>query len=134
MHSVFSLRKAGEVGSHAVYPRAAQVLRIPSEGYVRELLETASLKRQISENCADMCEILLAEELSSMNGELLKGAEELEALLARCPTEPAAAETFAKTVLPAMERLRSLADAMERRCPSDRWPFPSYTALLYSVR
>ncbi len=104
------------------------------EGYVRELLETASLKRQISENCADMCEILLAEELSSMNGELLKGAEELEALLARCPTEPAAAETFAKTVLPAMERLRSLADAMERRCPSDRWPFPSYTALLYSVR
>ena len=32
MYSVPSLTNAGDVGSHAVYPRAADVARVPPEG------------------------------------------------------------------------------------------------------
>ena len=46
-------------------------------------------------------------------------------------TEQAAA--YRKNVVPAMERLRALADALETLIPQDRWPFPCYSEILYNI-
>ena len=35
------------------------------------------------------------------------------------------------TMIPAMDRLRTVCDALERRTDEDLWPFPNYHALLF---
>ena len=43
------------------------------------------------------------------------------------------AETYRRTVIPAMERLRTTADALEILIPQDLWPFPAYSEILYNI-
>jgi glutamine synthetase len=43
------------------------------------------------------------------------------------------AESFRDKVVPAMNSLRSEIDALEMLCPSDRWPVPSYTEMLFKL-
>ncbi len=43
------------------------------------------------------------------------------------------AETFSKTVVPAMEALRADADKLECILPKDMYPFPTYADLLFNV-
>lgn len=43
------------------------------------------------------------------------------------------AETFSKTVVPAMEALRADADKLEAILPKDMYPFPTYADLLFNV-
>ncbi len=43
------------------------------------------------------------------------------------------AETFSKTVVPAMETLRTDADKLECILPKDMYPFPTYADLLFNV-
>ena len=49
----------------------------------------------------------------------------------RLPDHAAAARTFADEVLPTMEALRAVVDAMEAKMPDDVWPYPSYTDMLF---
>ena len=43
------------------------------------------------------------------------------------------AMAFRKQVIPAMERLRTTADALENLIPQDKWPFPCYSEILYNI-
>ena len=45
-----------------------------------------------------------------------------------------AARLYRDRVLPAMRDLRAAVDAMELLTPSERWPFPSYGDMLFSVK
>jgi len=40
---------------------------------------------------------------------------------------------FRDKVIPAMEDLRSIADKLEIMMPEDRWPFPTYSELLFAI-
>ena len=42
-------------------------------------------------------------------------------------------DTYADSVLPAMETLRAVVDDMERLCSHDFWPVPSYNKMLFYV-
>ena len=49
--------------------------------------------------------------------------------------ESDAAAMFYKTrIIPVMEHLRFAVDQAETLCPSDKWCYPSYGELLFSVR
>ncbi len=43
------------------------------------------------------------------------------------------AQAYRKLVVPAMERMRTTADALEVLVPQDRWPFPCYSEILYNI-
>ena len=45
----------------------------------------------------------------------------------------AKSEAYRKIVIPAMNRLRWAADALEVLIPQDQWPFPSYSEMLYNI-
>ena len=47
--------------------------------------------------------------------------------------EGPASQKMAHVIVPDMEAVRSLADAMEKLCSSDYWPYPTYTDLMYSI-
>ena len=51
-----------------------------------------------------------------------------------CGTDADAARLYRDRVLPAMRDLRAAVDAMELLTPSERWPFPSYGDMLFSVK
>ena len=79
--------------------------------------------------------MVVAEELSSLNEELMQTAGKLENDLAELPEgDGPASPTMAHVVVPDMAKLRTLADRMERLTASSYWPYPTYTDILYSVR
>ena len=65
-------------------------------------------------------------EMSRMADELATRAEAVVST-DQCAT----ARAFADEVLPMMNDLRALVDGVEARMPTDAWPYPSYTEMLY---
>ncbi|MFV0314760.1 MAG: glutamine synthetase III [Anaerotignum sp.] len=104
--------------------------------YVKELAETVYLKRQISAtiNCRSEEEIAIG--LSNACADFMDKTKELESALKvaeKIHDEQAMAEYYRDTVIPAMNNLRSIADAMEEAVDENYWPFPNYEKLLFSV-
>ena len=48
--------------------------------------------------------------------------------------EKEGSQRMAHVVVPDMEAIRVYADKMEKLCAKDRWPFPTYTDILFSVK
>ncbi len=102
--------------------------------YIAALCTAVAAKRAVSDKIACRCDVSLAEKLSSMQEELSSAVDALEAELSGKEEKLAAAQKAARTVIPRMAAVRELCDGLERLCPSDVWPFPSYTDILYSVK
>ncbi|MDO4740211.1 MAG: glutamine synthetase III [Eubacteriales bacterium] len=65
------------------------------------------------------------------------GLERLNAAIARvdsCPVQVESAVACRDLVCPAMEDLRADVDAMELIVAADKWPYPTYGEMLFSVR
>ncbi len=106
--------------------------------YTRQLCESITLKNSLSPmlNISSAVEDALASEISDLTAGLYDAIEDLREHLAAAAavhpvTERAAA--FRKGVVPAMERLRTTADALEVLIPQDQWPFPAYSEILYNI-
>jgi glutamine synthetase len=69
---------------------------------------------------------MIEEALSAIDGvrQGLKNAPDDEEAAAKADFQCA-------TIIPAMDRLRTVCDALERRTDEDLWPFPNYHALLF---
>ena len=116
-----------EMGRQDIYPAV--------NGYITELCSAVAAKRAVSEKMACEEDIALAEKLSTMNEAFFASMKKLEKDLSEMPAgEGPASQKMAHVIVPDMEAVRSLADAMEKLCSSDYWPYPTYTDLMYSIR
>lgn len=104
--------------------------------YTGMLSETAESKLTVSEEETCFVEKSLVSELSALNMEVYKAANELENKMRKADIAGNVrerAEKFCGSVIPAMEKLRKKIDAMERITASEFWPVPTYGDMTYYV-
>ncbi len=78
----------------------------------------------------------IAAELNDLTACLYDAVVDLNAQSGKAALLSGASETaefYRKTIVPAMERLRAPADALELLVPAEQWPFPSYSDILYNI-
>ena len=76
----------------------------------------------------------VARDMGQLTDKLFAVTEKLERDLAKIPADAKKAMTYSHTTLvPDMEKARTLADELETLTPKDCWPFPVYSDLLFSV-
>lgn len=103
--------------------------------YIKELCESLSSKKALFDSLPCTAEISLIKTLATANEKMLDGVNKLEADLADMPEgEKEGSQRMAHVVVPDMEAIRGYADQMEKLCAKDRWPFPTYTDILFSVK
>ena len=106
--------------------------------YTKQLCDAVNAKNQLSPalNISTAVEDALVSEISDLTAGLFEAIEDLReqiALAGREHTVIDKAKAYRKTVVPAMERLRTTADALELLIPQDQWPFPPYSEILYNI-
>lgn len=107
------------------------------EGYCRELAEAQSAKATVLASYAGGYEQKRLVRLCALMEEIDSAMEALEDVLKRYRAMTSISEAAAlirDEMLPAMEALRTPCDAAEKLTPQERWPFPTYDQLLFSVR
>ena len=106
--------------------------------YTKQLCDAIDVKSRMSPmlNISSAVEDALAAEISDLTAGLYDAIEDLRESLASAsgiqPVDERAA-AYRKNVIPAMERLRTTADALEVLIPQDQWPFPGYSEILYNI-
>ena len=76
---------------------------------------------------------------TTKEGELLPGGEGMGDIIApfdesKIPADAKKAMAYSHDhLIPDMEKARELADRLEELTPAERWPFPVYSDLLFSV-
>ncbi|MCK4303954.1 MAG: glutamine synthetase III [Candidatus Eisenbacteria sp.] len=98
--------------------------------YQTELAEAAAATRSAGLECPDT-----EAQLKSLIGtihEFRTATETIEtASTSNSPDIEAQARQVRDELIPAMERVRTLADALERVIPDDLWPLPTYAEMLF---
>ncbi len=107
------------------------------EAFAAVTAESAGKKRSLAPELACAYETKLVERLSRLTDCIADKTAALErAMLAVQETEESVNEAFTirDIVLPRMAELRAVCDEAETITAKDYWPFPTYGALLFSVR
>ena len=116
-----------EMAKQDIYPSV--------NGYITELCSVIAAKRAVSEKFACASDMSLAEKLSEMNEAFFETVEKLEKDIQEMPEGVIpASQRMAHVIVPDMNAVRTLADAMEKLTSADYWPYPTYTDILYSVK
>ncbi|MGN0969309.1 MAG: glutamine synthetase III [Evtepia sp.] len=105
--------------------------------FTQTLVTTAQAKKALSDSLDRSYEESTAARLSALCGQALGAVEALESRVAEAEELEDAltqAQYYRDAVIPAMDELRACADQMEAYTDGASWPFPSYGALLFSVR
>ena len=104
--------------------------------YIRELADTAAVKKAVSPTISVKTEKKLIGELSDMLEQFSALTEELteEVANASSISEPQQeAHYYQEKVIAKMNELREIGDKMETETARKYWPYPSYTDLLFGV-
>lgn len=104
--------------------------------YTKFLAESIAAKRQVSDAISCELEETLLSKISLLSGSLIKKTEALdEALLnAKNYEDPLEnAQFYKNSVLPAMNELRAVCDALETLVGKKYWPFPTYSELMFGI-
>ena len=104
--------------------------------YIRELADTAAVKKDVSPTISVKTEKKLIGELSDMLEQFSALTEELteEVANASSISEPQQeAHYYQEKVIAKMNELREIGDKMETETARKYWPYPSYTDLLFGV-
>jgi len=118
---------------------AVQMMRMTKTGVLPAAYQQQSLMAEAIERLAK-CGIEAKEQkkeltiYAGMVEETLAAVDGLRQVRLSAPDEEEAAELGkygVDKIRPAMERLRTVCDAIERRTDEELWPFPTYHALLY---
>ena len=98
--------------------------------YTRHLAEGLTAKQALGLHCRADSELL--QRMTTLTDTLYDDCETLKVLLAKIPgNQDDAALYFRKVIIPAMDAVRSAADALEELTDKSYWPFPTYSDLLY---
>ena len=106
------------------------------EAYIGDLSKTLKTKLAVCPDASCKTEKTLIETLSAWNDEAFDALENLKTLTSSAASNADVkkrAEDFCYRVIPAMKRLRVAVDQMESLTSSDRWPFPSYSELMFKI-
>ncbi len=104
---------------------------------IHELADTVIAKKTISKNIDCSYEEALISKLSNLSAKAFQAATTLEqySKAVKAITESDKAAVYYKdNIIPVMKALRAAVDEMETLCPSDKWCYPSYGELLFSVK
>ncbi len=109
-----------------------------SISYTKELCDAIQVKREMYEELRirTVVEDTLVSQISDLTESLFDAINDLREQIAAASAKESSVDTavaYRKLVVPAMERLRSSADALELLVPSEQWPFPSYSDILYNI-
>lgn len=102
--------------------------------YSKEICEAIAAKRAVGLDAR--VEEAIAAEVSDLTACLYDAVNDLTVQTGKTAQLSGAIETAEfcrKTIVPAMERLRTPADALELLVPAEQWPFPSYSDILYNI-
>ena len=106
--------------------------------YGRELAETIVAKKAAIAALDCTAEETLLTRIHTLTGALCVALDTLRTRLTAAETLTGDAQTVANfyrdNIVPAMTDLRNAADGLEVLVAKDRWPFPSYGDILFSVR
>ena len=115
----------------------AHLLKYDSAQGRYALADTVVAKRAVGEYIDTSYEEAVAKELSGLSKEAFNAVNELEKLsreVKAIEESDAAAMFYKNRIIPVMEHLRFAVDSAEALCPTDKWCYPSYGELLFSVR
>ncbi|MCQ2417685.1 MAG: glutamine synthetase III [Oscillospiraceae bacterium] len=106
--------------------------------YTKQLCDAIITKQNISPmlNISSAVEDVLASQISDLTASLYDSIEDLRECLSdvsRIASSLEKAKTYRTSVIPAMSRLRTTADALEVLIPQEQWPFPAYSEILYNI-
>ena len=107
------------------------------ERYLREIADAVAAKRAVDESLPCAYEMRLLKKLSALADLAASKTEALEQAqlcLGGVPELAEQAERIREEVLPRMCELRAVCDEAETLVAADRWPFPTYGELLFSVQ
>ena len=116
-----------DMASKQIYPAVSD--------YAAQLCANLSVKKSLFSSLPCTEEETLIKTLVSANENMMAAVRKLEADLKDMPTdETEAAKRTAYVLVPDIEKVRKYADECEKFCAKDRWPFPTYYDLLFSVK
>ena len=100
--------------------------------FAGDLCSRAGTKKDLGACC--QFEVSTACQIGSLTDALMAASDKLETDLSAIPADAAEAMRYSHDVLiPDMDTARRAADQLETLTSSDRWPFPTYSDLLFSV-
>ena len=100
--------------------------------FAGDLCSRAGTKKDLGACC--QYEVSTACQVGSLTDALMAASDKLEMDLSAIPADAAEAMRYSHDVLiPDMDTARRAADQLETLNSSDRWPFPTYSDLLFSV-
>ena len=106
--------------------------------YTKELLDAVSRKHEMfgELHLNARAEESLAEKISDLTAALYDSIDDLRVQIdaaAGAGDTIETAQAYRRLVVPAMERMRTTADALEVLVPQEHWPFPCYSEILYNI-
>jgi len=103
--------------------------------YTKMLADALTSKRTAFEDVDVTIETELLNELSKKNAELYKSVRKLETALSKASGIDAYAKAlyYRDKVFSVMQKIRSISDSIEPRMPSDIWPVPTYSDMLFYI-
>ena len=103
--------------------------------YGKELCDTISAKKAL-DICASV-ETDLAKKVSDLTKQAYDAVSKLEEVTAKAAAIETSVEDMAKSyryeVIPVMDALRAAVDALEVITPSEKWPVPAYSDIIFNV-
>ena len=100
--------------------------------FAGDLCSRAGTKKDLGACC--QYEVSTACQIGSLTDALMAASDKLDMDLSAIPADAAEAMRYSHDVLiPDMDTARRAADQLETLTSSDRWPFPTYSDLLFSV-
>lgn len=105
-------------------------------GFMDQLADLLSKKQKLGMYTDDSMEAELFRNISADSDMMMKKLSDLERILdltSDMDDSMELAKYYHDEVIPAMEGLRVVVDELETYIPAERWPYPSYGELLYSV-
>ena len=105
-------------------------------GFMDELSDVCAKKEKIGMYSEKSMEAVLLKNVSKNADLMMERLEKLEKSLSEAGNMEESMELARKyrdSVIPAMDKLREVVDELETLIPGDKWPYPSYGDLLYSV-
>ncbi len=102
--------------------------------YIQHVCSSISLKKQIGMSC--ISEEKIASKLNILADSFYDSIERLETQLesaCKISNIQKRAEYFHDYVLAEMTIMRNIADEVEMNMPCDKWPIPTYTAMIYNI-
>jgi glutamine synthetase len=105
-------------------------------GYSKKLADTIIAKRGVLDSLDCTAELSILQKLSKATGEMYVIISELEGAATDAKAISGIydrAKYYRDTVIPLMEKLRTVVDSVEPDVEAGDWPYPSYGELLYRV-